>query len=156
MKPYYGTLFVSKLFLSVVSYHFLLVIYLSSLIWYHLLLLFHTSPLDIWCSRERLGLTFCLGYFGGVSEKQKNRSDTWCETHLPRGIMTPTDKATADSRSVHAVLRILLLAVYTLELEMDCPSETSPCTVGPLPHRHPFSDFFWGDGAAVHRLSWNG
>ena len=23
----------------------------------------------------------------------------------------------------------------------------------PLPHRHPFSDFFWGDGAAVHRLS---
>ena len=23
----------------------------------------------------------------------------------------------------------------------------------PLPHRHPFSDFFWGEGAAVHRLS---
>ena len=23
----------------------------------------------------------------------------------------------------------------------------------PLPHRHPFSDFFWGEGAVVHRLS---
>ena len=64
MKPYYGALFVSKLFLSVVSYHCLLVIYLSSLIWYHLLLLFHTSPLDIWCSRERerLGLTLSLSF----------------------------------------------------------------------------------------------
>ena len=32
------------------------------------------------------------------------------------------------------------------------PIETL-CTVVPLPHRHPFSDFFWGERAAVHRLS---
>ena len=37
---------------------------------------------------------------------------------------------------------ILLLAVFTQELEMDHPSETSL-----------FSDFFWEKGAAVHRLS---
>ena len=49
---------------------------------------------------------------------------------------------------------ILLLAVFTQELEMDHPSETSLCAVVPLPHRHPFSDFFfWEKGAAVHRLS---
>ena len=92
--------------------------------------------------------------------RKKTRSDTSPETHLPRGIMRPTDKATADSRPVQsfAVIKtlergILLLAVFTLELEMDHPSrsETSLCTVVPLPHRHPFSDFFWGKGAAVHR-----
>ena len=68
--------------------------------------------------------------------RKKTRSDTSPETHLPRGIMRPTDKATADSRSVKsfAVIKntgILLLAVFTQELEMDHPSETSL-----------FSDFF--------------
>ena len=47
----------------------------------------------------------------------------------------------------------LFMGCFTLELEMDYPSETSPCTVVPLPHRHPLSDFFLGEGAAVHRLS---
>ena len=41
--------------------------------------------------------------------------------------MTPMDKATAKSRSVQSFA--LLLAVLTLELEMDYPSETSLCTV---------------------------
>ena len=36
----------------------------------------------------------------------------------------------------------MLLAVFTLELETDYPSETSLCTVAPLPDRHPLSDFF--------------
>ena len=92
--------------------------------------------------------------------EKKTRSYTWPETHLPRGIMRMTDKATetvvlySPSLSLKTLdTGILLLAVFTLELEMDCPSETSPCTVAPLPHRHPFSDFFWGEGAAVHRLS---
>ena len=48
-----------------------------------------------------------------------------------------------------------LWAVFTLELEMDYPSEINPCTVVPPPTegRHPFSDFFLAEGAAVHRLS---
>ena len=48
---------------------------------------------------------------------------------------------------------ILLLAVFTLELEMDYPSETSLCTVAPSPTDTPSPIFFWGEGAAVHRLS---
>ena len=49
---------------------------------------------------------------------------------------------------------ILLWAFFTLEIEVDYPSETSRCTdAPPPPHRHPFSDFFLGEGAAVHRLS---
>ena len=53
--------------------------------------------------------------------------------------MRPTDKATADSRSVQSFAIIkntghgncFTLAVFTLELEMDYPSETSLCTVTP-------------------------
>ena len=54
--------------------------------------------------------------------------------------MRPTDKATADSGSVQsfAIIKtldtgILLLAVFTLELETDYPSETSLCTATPFP-----------------------
>ena len=55
--------------------------------------------------------------------------------------MRPTDKATADSRSVQSFAIIknighgncFKLAVFTLELEMDYPSETSLCTVTPSP-----------------------
>ena len=46
-----------------------------------------------------------------------------------------------DSRSVQSFAivpdRILLLGVFTLELEMDYPSETSLCTVGPSPTNNP-------------------
>ena len=71
--------------------------------------------------------------------------------------MRPTDKATTDSRSVQSLTLdtgILLLAVFTLELEMDHPFETSLCTVAPSPQT-PLLRFFlaWGKGAAVHRLS---
>ena len=48
---------------------------------------------------------------------------------------------------------ILLSAVFTLELEIDYPSETSLCTVAPSPTDTPSPIFFWGEGAAVHRLS---
>ena len=41
---------------------------------------------------------------------------------------------------------ILLWAFFTLEIEVDYPSETSRCTDAPPPHRHPFSDFFLGEG----------
>ena len=55
--------------------------------------------------------------------------------------MRPTDKATADSRSVQSFAIIkntghgncFKLAVFTLELEMDYPSETSMCTVSRSP-----------------------
>ena len=52
VKHLYGVSFVSKLFLSVVSYIIVLFVYLSSPIWYHLLLIFHTSLLDIWRSER--------------------------------------------------------------------------------------------------------
>ena len=62
--------------------------------------------------------------------------------------MRPTDKATADSRSVQSFAIIkstgqgnLFLAVFTLELEMDYPSETSLCTVTPSPQT-PLLQFF--------------
>ena len=54
--------------------------------------------------------------------------------------MRPMDKATADSRTVQSLAIIkntghgnCVLAVFTLELEMDYPSETSLCTVAPFP-----------------------
>ena len=50
---------------------------------------------------------------------------------------------------------ILLLAVFTLQLEIDHPSETSLCTVAPSPQA-PLLRLFLGGrggGAAVHRLS---
>ena len=74
--------------------------------------------------------------------------------------MRPMDKATADSRTVQSLAIIkntghgnFALAVFTLELEMDYPSETSLCTVAPSPTDTPSPIFFWGEGAAVHRLS---
>ena len=48
--------------------------------------------------------------------------------------MRPTDKATADSRSVQSFAIIKNTGhVFTLELEMDYPYETSLCTVAPSP-----------------------
>ena len=62
--------------------------------------------------------------------------------------MRPTDKATADSRSLQSFAMIkkldtgiLLLAVFTLELEMDYLSETSLFTVASSP-RTPLLGFF--------------
>ena len=58
------------------------------------------------------------------------------------------DKATADSRTVQSLAIIkntghgnFVLAVFTLELEMDYPSETSLCTVAPSPQT-PLLRFF--------------
>ena len=73
--------------------------------------------------------------------RKKLARTTRPETHQPRGKMRPTDKATADSRSVQSFAIIkntrhrncFTLAVFTLELEMDYPSETSLCTVTPSP-----------------------
>ena len=44
---------------------------------------------------------------------------------------------------------ILLLAIFTLELEMDYPSETSLCTVPPLPDRPPLLRFFLREGGGT-------
>ena len=52
VKHLHGVSFVSKLFLSVVSYIIDLFVYLSSPIWHLLLLIFHTSLLDIWRSER--------------------------------------------------------------------------------------------------------
>ena len=67
---------------------------------------------------------------------------------------------TADSGSVQSFATIkntghgiLLLAVFTLELETDYPSETSLCTVAPFPTDTPSPIFFLREGAVVHRLS---
>ena len=80
---------------------------------------------------RRLSTQSWSRHFGGVSEK-KLAHTTCPETHQPRGIMRPTDKETADSRSVQSFAIIkntghgncFKLAVFTLELEMDYPSET--------------------------------
>ena len=74
--------------------------------------------------------------------------------------MRPTDKAkrlTVVPYSPSLPLKtldtgILLLAVFTLELETDYPSETSLCTVAPFPTDTPSPIFFLGEGAAVLRL----
>ena len=78
--------------------------------------------------------------------------------------MRPADKATADSRSVQSFAIIIntghgnfvIGRFHTHGLEMDYPSETGLCTVPTTPsppHRQPFSDFFSGEWAALHRLS---
>ena len=75
--------------------------------------------------------------------------------------MRPADKATADSRSVQSFAIIIntghgnfdIGRFHTHELEMDYPSKTGLCTVPSPPHRQPFSDFFSGEWAALHRLS---
>ena len=66
--------------------------------------------------------------------------------------MRPTDKATADSRSEQSFAVIentghgnFLLAVFTLELEMDYQSWTGLCTVTPPPQT-PFLRFFLRGG----------
>ena len=68
--------------------------------------------------------------------------------------MRPTDKATADSRSVQSFAIIKNTGHGTLELEMEYTSETSLCTVPPPPSRQtaPFPIFSEGMGV-VHRLS---
>ena len=57
----HGVSFVSKLFLSVVSYIIILFVYLSSPIWNHLLLIFHTSLVDIWRSERDCQLNIYSG-----------------------------------------------------------------------------------------------
>ena len=97
-------------------------------------------------------------HFGGVSEK-KTRWD-----HVTRNALAALNNEAFEQgngrRSFCTVLRvslktvdtgILLSAVFTLELEIDYPSETSLCTVAPSPTDTP--DFFLGEGAVVHRLS---
>ena len=76
--------------------------------------------------------------------------------------MRLTDKATADSRSVQsfAIIKtldtgILLLAVFTLELETDYPSETSLCTVAPFPTDTLLRFFSEGGGGCTQAI-WNG
>ena len=75
--------------------------------------------------------------------------------------MRPTDKATADSRSVQSFAIIkntghwncFTLAVFTLKLETDYPSETSLSTVSPSPKDTPSLFLLLRGGAAVRRLS---
>ena len=70
---------------------------------------------------------------------------------------------TADSGSVQSLLPlktmdtgILLLAVFTLELETDYPSETSLCTVAPFPTDTPSPIFFLRGGGGCTQAIWNG
>ena len=78
-------------------------------------------------------------------------------------LATPLDKATetvvlySPSLSLKTLdTGILLLAVFTLELEMDCPSETSPCTglySRPPPPQTPLLRFFLrGEGGCTQAI----
>ena len=78
--------------------------------------------------------------------------------------MGPRDKATADSRSVQSFAIIkntghgncFKLAVFTLELEMDYPSETSLCTVTPSPTDTPSPFLLLRGGGGCTQAIWNG
>ena len=50
---------------------------------------------------------------------------------------------------------ILLLTIFTLDLEMDHPSKTSLCTVAPSPQT-PFLRFFSEGGGGCTQAIWNG
>ena len=75
--------------------------------------------------------------------------------------MRPTDKATGDSRSVQSF--VIIKNTGDGNFVNDCFHTRARNGLSarlrlalnrrPLPHRHPFSDFFLGEGAAVHRLS---
>ena len=75
--------------------------------------------------------------------------------------MRPTDKATGDSRSVQSF--VIIKNTGDGNFVNDCFHTRARNGLSarlrlalnrrPLPHRHPFSDFFLGKGAAVHRLS---
>ena len=81
----------------------------------------------------------------------------------PREIIRPTDKAkrlTVVPYSPSLPLKtldtgILLLAVFTLELEMDHPPETSLCTVASSPQT-PLLRFFLRGGGGYTQAIWNG
>ena len=82
---------------------------------------------------------------------------TWPETQKPRGIMRPTDKATAESRSVQSFAIIKNTGhenfVFGRFHTRARNGLTGLCTVAPCPRDTPSPIFFWGEGAAVHRLS---
>ena len=98
-------------------------------------------------------------HFGGLSEK-KTLSD-----HVTRNaIVARSQQWGLWTRQGQTVVlysltlsletldtRILLLAVFTLALEMDYPSSTA-CVQSPLLYRHHSLIFFWGEGAAVNML----
>ena len=68
----------------------------------------------------------------------------------------PTDKVTADSRSVQSFAIIKNIGnVFTLELEINYPSETSLCTVAPSPQT-PLLRFFLTEGGGRTQAIWNG
>ena len=98
-------------------------------------------------------------HFGGVSE-EKTRSDHGPETYWTRGIMRPMRWARqrqtvlfrySPSLSLKTLdTGISLLAVFKLV--------SLACAQSPPPQQTPRKDtpspiFFWGEGAAVHRLS---
>ena len=60
--------------------------------------------------------------------------------------MRPTDKATADSRSLQSFAIIKNTGHGIIRLRLACVQSRPP-------HRPSFSDFFLRGGAAVHRLS---
>ena len=100
-------------------------------------------------------------HFGGLSEK-KTLSD-----HVTRNaIVARSQQWGLWTRQGQTVVlysltlsletldtRILLLAVFTLALEMDYPSSTA-CVQSPPPLQTPFSDFFLrGGGSCKHATS---
>ena len=73
--------------------------------------------------------------------------------------MRPTDKATADSRSVQSFAIIkntglgnFVIGRFHTRARNGLSVWDWPVYSRSLPHRQPFSDFFWREGATVHRL----
>ena len=96
-------------------------------------------------------------WFGLTEQHDRGHVTPTSSRDLTRGLWT-RQRETVVLYSLSLSLKtldtgILLWAFFTLELEVDYPSETSRCTDAPFPHRNPFSDFFLGEEAAVHRLS---
>ena len=82
-------------------------------------------------------------HFGGVSEKKKLARTTWHQ----RGIMRPTNKATADSRSVQSFTIIkntghrncFTLGRFHTRARNGLSISDLPVYSHPLHHRHSFS-----------------
>ena len=103
----------------------------------------------------------CPAYYHAISVikafQWELAQTTLPETQKLLGIMRPTDKATADSCSAQSFAIIkntghenFVIGRFHTRARNGL---TSLCTVAPCPTDTPSPIFFWGEGAAVHRLS---
>ena len=90
---------------------------------------------------DNLGHSISLAYL----RKKPRSNHVTREALAARNNVRPTDKATAQSRSVQSFAIIKNTGhenFSTLELQMDYPSETGMCTAAPSPTDTPSPIFF--------------